>query len=184
MLAQFIKLNYHRIKYQLTRKLSLTPVSFISLSSRRCHGDVVRDDGNEPPSPCPSPWPLCLHPLLNDDVPYWRQVMPPTVFCEFRALIEIASFTPLSNHLDSVVKISVFSNSTEYPGCSRWMCFATSEEVELGLWCSLNLDFRDLFVSPTYIASHSSHLILHIQVLPLSLCSLDPWISPVIVVVY
>ena len=41
------------------------------------------------------------------------------------------------------------------------MCFETSEVVELGLWCSLNLDFKDLSVSPTYVASHSSHLILH-----------------------
>ena len=41
------------------------------------------------------------------------------------------------------------------------MCFATSEVVELGLRCSLNLDFRDLSVSPTYVASHFSHLILY-----------------------
>ena len=46
-LTTLTTLNYHRIKYQLIRKLSLTPVSFISLSSRRCHGDDVRDDGNE-----------------------------------------------------------------------------------------------------------------------------------------
>ena len=41
------------------------------------------------------------------------------------------------------------------------ICFAASEVMELGLQCSLNLDFRDLSVSPTYIASHSSHLILY-----------------------
>ena len=73
----------------------------------------------------------------------------------------MASFTHLSNHLDSVVKISVFSNSTEYSGCSRWMWFATSEMVEMGLWCSLNLDFRDLAISPTCATSHSSYLILY-----------------------
>ena len=50
-IAQFIKLNYHRIKYQLTRKLSLTPVSFISLSSHHCHGDDVHDEGNDPTPP-------------------------------------------------------------------------------------------------------------------------------------
>ena len=33
--------------------------------------------------------------------------------------------------------------------------------VELGLQCSLSLDFRDLTLSPTYVASHSSHLILY-----------------------
>ena len=71
----------------------------------------------------------------------------------------MASFTPLSNHLDSVVKISVFSNSTECWGCLTWICFATSEGVELGLRirCSINLDLRNFSVSPTYIASHSSH---------------------------
>ena len=35
----------------------------------------------------------------------------------------MASFTPLSNYLDSVVKISVFSNSTECSGFSKWICF-------------------------------------------------------------
>ena len=33
--------------------------------------------------------------------------------------------------------------------------------VELGLRCLSNLDFRDHSVSPTYVASHSSHLILY-----------------------
>ena len=42
-----------------------------------------------------------------------------------------------------------------------WMCFETSEMVELGRECSLNLAFRDLSVSPTYTTSHSSHLILY-----------------------
>ena len=41
------------------------------------------------------------------------------------------------------------------------MCFDTSEVVELGRRCSLNLVFRDLSVSPTYTASHSSHMILY-----------------------
>ena len=39
--------------------------------------------------------------------------------------------------------------------------FATSEVVELGILCLLNLDFRDISVSPKYIASHSSHFTLH-----------------------
>ena len=98
----------HRMKYQLAnKKLSLTPVSFISLSSHRCQliGDVVHDDGNDllslslslspppnppPPHPFPHPlhsssfppsWPVCLRPLLKD-VPYWRQVIPSTVSVE------------------------------------------------------------------------------------------------------
>ena len=61
----------------------------------------------------------------------------------------------------SVVRISVLSSSTVFSTCSVWICFATSELVELSLRCSLNLDFRDLSVSPTYVASHSSHLILY-----------------------
>ena len=73
-----MKLYYRRIKYQLVRKLSLIPVSFISLSLCRCHGDDVRDYGNEPPPP----WPVCLHPLLNDAVPYRRQVIPSTISVE------------------------------------------------------------------------------------------------------
>ena len=75
--TKFIKLYYHRIKYQLVSKLSLTPVSFIGLSLHLCHGDDVCDDGNEAPPP---PWPVCLHPL--NDVPYWRQVIPSTVSVE------------------------------------------------------------------------------------------------------
>ena len=33
--------------------------------------------------------------------------------------------------------------------------------VDLGLRCSLNVDFKDFSVSPTYIAVPSSHLILY-----------------------
>ena len=39
--TEFIELYSHRITYQLIWKLSLTPVSFISLSSCLCHGDDV-----------------------------------------------------------------------------------------------------------------------------------------------
>ena len=81
--TEFIKLSSHRITYQLTRKLSLNPVSFISLSLCHCHGDNVRDDGNEPPPPPPFlAWPVSLDPLHNDVVPYWRQVTPYTVSFE------------------------------------------------------------------------------------------------------
>ena len=157
--TEFIKLYSHRITYQLIWKLSLTPVSFISLSSRRCHGDDVRNDGNEAPVP---PWPVCLHPLLNDVVPYWRQVIPSIVSVEARV-----QGSYIDSFLHSSFKPSGFScqdfivlQSTECSGCSMWICFETSEVVELGLRCSLNLDFRDLSVSPTYVASHFSHLIL------------------------
>ena len=80
-----------------------------------CHptdvvGDVVHDSGNEVP-------PLlslsCLDSLLDDVVPYWRQIVPSTTLfgLGFRTIMYMTSFTPLSNHLDSVIKISVFSNS-------------------------------------------------------------------------
>ena len=89
--------------------------------------------------------------------------LPPSLLrLGLRALMYMASFTPLSNHLGSVVNTSVFSNSTECWGWSTWMCLETSEVVELGRRCSPNLAFRDLSVSPTYIASHSSHLIFYI----------------------
>ena len=80
-----------------------------------------------------------------------------------RALMYMASFTPLSNHLGFVVNTSVFSNSMECWWWSTWMCLETSEVVELGRRCSLNLAFRDLSVSPMYTTSHSSHLILYIS---------------------
>ena len=41
-------------------------------------------DGNEAPVRAVPPWPVCLHPLLNDVVPYWRQVVPSTVSVEAR----------------------------------------------------------------------------------------------------
>ena len=55
------------------------------------------------------------------------------------ALMYMASFTSLSNHLGSVVNTSVFCNSTECWGWSTWMCFETSEVIELDHQCSLNL---------------------------------------------
>ena len=41
------------------------------------------------------------------------------------------------------------------------MCFETSDVVELGLLCSPNVAFNERSVSPTYVASHSSQLILY-----------------------
>ena len=82
---------------------------------------------------------------------------PPILRLEFSTLMKMAFFTPLSNHLDSAVSI-VLSNSTVCSGCSVWICFATSEVMELGLHYSLNINFRDLSVSAMYVASHSSHL--------------------------
>ena len=85
-------------------------------------------------------------------------------------------------HPDSVVKISLFSNSTECSGRSRWMCFETSEVVELGLQCSLNLTGTFPFHLRTL--PHILHTWSYIQVLPCSLCSPGPWVSPTIVVAY
>ena len=70
-----------------------------------------------------------------------------------RDLIHMASFTSLSNHLDSAVMISVLSNVMEGWSWLTWICFVTSEVVKLDLRCSSNLGFRDLSISPTYIAS-------------------------------
>ena len=42
---------------------------------------IPGDDENELPPP-PLLLDLCLHPLLNDVVPYWRQVIPATAYVE------------------------------------------------------------------------------------------------------
>ena len=123
-------------------------------------GDVVRDDGDEAPLLLGlSTFTLFFMMLSHTG---GRLYLPRSLLrLLFSALMWMASFTPLSNHLGSVVRISVLSSSTV---CSSWsvcICFATSEVVELGLRCSLNLAFSDLSVSPTYVASHSSHLILY-----------------------
>ena len=122
-------------------------------------GDVVHDDGGEAP-PLLGLSAFTLFMMLSHTG--GRLYLPPSLLrLGFSALMKMASFIPLSNHLGSVVRISVLSSSTV---CSTWSvctCFATSEVVELGLRCSLNLDFRDLSVSLMYVASYSSHLILY-----------------------
>ena len=37
-----------------------------------------------PPSPHPPPWPLCLHSLRYDVIPYWGQIVPSTIPIEAR----------------------------------------------------------------------------------------------------
>ena len=86
----------------------------------------------------------------------------------FKARICIASFTPLSNHWCSTSSILVFSNMMVWSGLSVCMCFETSDVVELGLLCSPNLAFSERSVSPTYVASHSSQLILYTRPTTLS----------------
>ena len=67
--------------------------------------------------------------LLNDVVLYRKQIVLSTIFTE--AWVQDSYINglihPLSNHLDSVVKILVFFNSTECSGCSLCISFATSE---------------------------------------------------------
>ena len=123
-------------------------------------GDVVHDDGDEAPLLLGlSAFTLFFMMLSHTG---GRLYLPPSLLrLGFSALRQMASFTPLSNHLGSVVRILVLSSSTVCSGWSVCICFATSEVVELGLRCSLNLAFSDLSVSPTYVASHSSHLILY-----------------------
>ena len=85
-----------------------------------------------------------------------RQIAPSTISVEawVQGSYINGLFYPSFKPLYSVVKIAVFFKSTECSGCFTCTCFATSEAVELGLQCSLNLDFRDLSISPTYVASH------------------------------
>ena len=83
-----------------------------------------------------------------------RLYLPPSLLrLGFRALMKMASLTPQTIIQTIWILLSGFqSNSTVCSGCSMWICFATSEVVELGVQCSLNLDFRDLSVSPTYFS--------------------------------
>ena len=134
------------------RRLSASPVK---TSWWCCLGRCARDGDDE----APAPRPICLHSMSHTG---GKLYLPPSLLrLMLRALMYKASYTPLSNHLGSVVNTSVFSNSTECWGWSSWMCLETSEVVKLGRRCSLNLAFRDLSVSPTYTASYSSHLILY-----------------------
>ena len=91
-----------------------------------------------------------------------RLYRPPSLLSEgFKARMCIASFTPLSHHLCSTASIFKFSNVMVRSGLSVCMCFETSDVLELGLLCSPNLAFSERSVSPTYVASHSSQLILY-----------------------
>ena len=85
----------------------------------------------------------------------WKHTFAETIIANLHCYM--FCYTQIGWHF----RISVLSSSTV---CSSWsvcICFATSEVVELGLRCSLNLAFSYLSVSPTYVASHSSHLILY-----------------------
>ena len=82
-----------------------------------CHppdvvGDVARDEGNKAPNLLKC---VCLHSLLDDVVPYWRQVVPSFISAE--AWVEgsnvyMASFTFFQT-MWTLVKISVLSNFLE-----------------------------------------------------------------------
>ena len=62
-----------------------------------------------------SPWHVCLHFLLDDNLLYWWQIAPPSVFAE--AWIQVSDvygrLHSSSNHVGSVTIISVLSNFTE-----------------------------------------------------------------------
>ena len=111
---QHTQLNYHRIKTSLTESFH-----WLLSASSVCHpGNVVWEDvcdgGNEAPT---TPQPLCIQCVLYDVITYWGQIyLPaPLLGVMFKALMKMASFTPLSNCLDSVVRTSVLSNSTVIP---------------------------------------------------------------------
>ena len=84
---------------------------------------------------------------------------------------DVNDFLHPSFTLSAVVRISVLSSSTVCSGWSMCICFATSEVVELGLRCSLNLAFSDLSVFSyvrcltlsTLDIIHRSHHILFIN---------------------
>ena len=107
--------------------------------------------------------PICRYSLLNGIIPYWRQVAPSTISFEvwvqgsFIDDLLHPSFKPFGFCCQDC-RVLQFQ---ECSGCSKCMCFATSEVIELGFRCSLNLDFRDLSVSPMCVASHYSQLILY-----------------------
>ena len=152
LITQDIKFN--------SQKLSLTPVSFFSCDvSAMSLGTLCETVMTRPP-PLLGLFAFTFFLMVLSHTG-GRLYLPPSLLrLGFRALIYMASFTPLSNYLGSVVS-SVFSNSTECWGWSTWMCFETTEVVELGRRCSRNLAFRDLSVLPTCTTSHSSHLILY-----------------------
>ena len=74
------------------------------------------------------------------------------------------SFTPLSNHLDSAVSIYVPSNPMECGGWLTWMCFTTSEVVELGRWSS-SLPLW-IFLSHHHTLHHALHWIWSYALVP------------------
>ena len=73
----------------------------------------------------------------------------------------MASLTPLSNHFSSTSKILTLSKVMLWSGWSQCTCLDTSKFTQLGLLCSMNLDFRDLPVSPMYDSSDVIHQTYH-----------------------
>ena len=144
-------------------------------SSVSCHAvvigdirDIVRDVGNEPPLPTslaclPSPY----------FTPYWRQVIP--------SPISVAAWVQ-GSYINGFLHFSF--KPSGFCMLSRFQCSPIPRNaqvvlgeyvlqplrwVELGLRFSLNHDFRDLSISPTYVISHSSHFILYTGPTTLSL---------------
>ena len=137
--------------------------------------DGVRDDRGLGPPPLVVPVALSVY--LSFMMLFQiggRLYHPPSRLSEgFKPRMCIASFTPLSNHLCSTASIFVFSNVMVWSGLLVCMCFETSDVVELGLQCSPNLAFNERSVSPTYVASHSSQLILYTEPTTLSFPTLS-----------
>ena len=73
---------------------------------------------------------------------------PPSMFSNVDSLWHIRPPWHLSQNICSRSRILTSSNSTWWSGDSIWMCWETSDEVELGRRCSWNLVFSDLSVSP------------------------------------
>lgn len=93
-------------------------------------------------------------------VPNSRKVVLSSIFVQgwpFHAIVYMASLTPHSNHLSSIVNTFTFSMFIWWYGSSRCMCWDISDVVELGLLCSINLSFNESSVSLMFEASHSSY---------------------------
>ena len=134
LIQSFSTLNTQDMKFN-SQKLSLTPVSFFSSNVRaKVLGTLCKTGMMSPLLSLPAFAFFLMMLSHTGDKLY----LPPSLLkLQFRALIYIASFIPLSNHLSSVVSISVFSYS--YDKLFDLMCIIVAQCVYFFIWCILLL---------------------------------------------